>query len=535
MALLLMAMPVEAQKKRSKKKQKPINTLHYLGPYAGGGYSLLWHSIPETQLYGGGAGMLGLQYYLRTPKKRFTFSTSLEAMYLTSILGVKDFNIMGEYYYNDPMNQNLRMDYQLDFSNYRELQRQLSINMPILFGKEFKRSYFGAGLNIRANILGGYNTSALLTTSATDPELIDGLINMPNHNLTNFQQKSTGNLSFGLDVMAMAEVGIVLDDWMPQNSIEYTASDMFTKKGISYRLGLFAECGVLSINNNAHNQPLIHFNKGQLQDDGSTMVAHNDITDITHNSILASEQSIDKGLRSFVVGAKFTVLFQLNKAKYRTKKAKKKTTPTTTKTNKPVIVEETVPFLVFDAETNDAIVTPILVTNLTTNTQTTYTTNEEGEVDIPLKDNGSYVVQVGTPGYMGYHDTLPKTLPEVFQIAMQPIKKNAVIILENLFFDTNKTTIKNASTASMEELYNALKNNPDMKIMIIGHTDNVGTDAYNQQLSEGRAKSVRNEMVKRGIAPERMQWKGMGESQPITTNTTDEGRAKNRRVEIKIL
>ena len=87
----------------------------------------------------------------------------------------------------------------------------------------------------------------------------------------------------------------------------------------------------------------------------------------------------------------------------------------------------------------------------------------------------------------------------------------------------------------MEELYQALVDNPEMNILIIGHTDNVGTDTYNQKLSEGRAKSVRNEMVRRGIDPDRIEWKGMGESQPITTNDTEEGRATNRRVEIKIL
>ena len=454
-SLLMGAMPMEAQRKASKKKQKPINTLHYVGPYAGGAYSLLFHSIPETQLYGGGAGMVGAQYFLRTPKKRFTFSASLEAMYFTSITGGNDFTLTGQYFYNDPWNQDLIMDYQLDFSDYKELHRQLSLNLPILFGKEFKRSYFGVGTNIRANIMSGYNTSALLTTSAVDPEIIGSLQNMPTHNFTKFPQKSKGDISLGLDVMAMAEVGLILDEWMPQSSIEYASKDM-TQKSISYRLGLFAACGVLSINNNQHNQQLINVNN---------------ITDLQHNSLLAADRSIDNAVNSLVVGAKFSVLFQLNKAKYRTKKPKKKTTPTPKKTQTPVVEE---------------------------------------------------VVE----------DTIPA---EVFYIGEKTVEKNDVLILENLFFDHDKTTIKNASTQSMEELYQALVDNPEMNILSIGHTDNVGTDTYNQKLSEGRAKSVRNEMVRRGIDPDRIEWKGMGESQPITTNDTEEGRATNRRVEIKIL
>ena len=454
MALLMSAMPMQAQRKSSKKKQKPINTLHYVGPYVGGGYSLLFHSIPETQLYGLGAGMVGAQYFLRTPKKRFTFSASLEAMYLTSLTRVNDFTLTGQYFYNDPWHEDWAMDYQLDFSEYKELHRQLSLNVPILFGKEFKRSYFGLGANIRANIMSGYNTSAMLTTSALDPEIIGSLQDMPTHNFTNFSQKSQGEISLGIDVMAMAEVGLVLDEWMPQSSIEYETSDM-TKKSISYRLGLFAACGVLSINNNPHTTPLINTNN---------------ITDLSHNSILASSPSIDKAVNSFIVGAKFSLLFQLNKAKYRTKKPKKKTTPTPKKPE-PVIEE---------------------------------------------------IVE----------DSVPT---EVYQIGEKTLEKNDILILENLFFDHDKTTIKNASTQSMEDLYQALLNNPDMRILIIGHTDNVGSDAYNQKLSDGRAKSVRNEMIRRGISPDRMEWIGMGESQPITTNDTAEGRATNRRVEIKIL
>ena len=69
---------------------------------------------------------------------------------------------------------------------------------------------------------------------------------------------------------------------------------------------------------------------------------------------------------------------------------------------------------------------------------------------------------------------------------------------------------------------------------ITGHTDNVGSDRYNMKLSAGRAKAVYDEMVKRGIDPKRMTWKGKGEREPIDTNDTPEGRQENRRVEFRI-
>ena len=74
-----------------------------------------------------------------------------------------------------------------------------------------------------------------------------------------------------------------------------------------------------------------------------------------------------------------------------------------------------------------------------------------------------------------------------------------------------------------------------MSIRITGHTDNVGSDKANMTLSEGRAKAVRSEIIKRGIAAERIEAEGKGETEPIADNATEEGRAQNRRVEFTII
>ncbi|MCQ2342646.1 MAG: OmpA family protein [Paludibacteraceae bacterium] len=91
------------------------------------------------------------------------------------------------------------------------------------------------------------------------------------------------------------------------------------------------------------------------------------------------------------------------------------------------------------------------------------------------------------------------------------------------------------SEQSMTDLYEFLSHNPDIRIKIMGHTDSVGKDAANQKLSEGRANAVRDELIQRGIAADRLEAEGYGESRPIDTNDTDEGRQNNRRVEIEIL
>ena len=99
-------------------------------------------------------------------------------------------------------------------------------------------------------------------------------------------------------------------------------------------------------------------------------------------------------------------------------------------------------------------------------------------------------------------------------------------------FETGKSYIKPESQPVIDQLSAMLKQNPTLKISIEGHTDNVGGDIANQQLSESRAKSVMNALISKDIDVSRLKSKGWGQSKPIADNNTEEGRAKNRRVEI---
>lgn len=100
-------------------------------------------------------------------------------------------------------------------------------------------------------------------------------------------------------------------------------------------------------------------------------------------------------------------------------------------------------------------------------------------------------------------------------------------------FETGKSTIKAESQSIIDELYKMLSNNPTLKIIVEGHTDNVGNAASNKTLSEQRALSVKTELVNKGISSDRIKTVGYGQDKPIDDNSTDAGRAKNRRVEIK--
>jgi len=99
-------------------------------------------------------------------------------------------------------------------------------------------------------------------------------------------------------------------------------------------------------------------------------------------------------------------------------------------------------------------------------------------------------------------------------------------------FDFDKADIKPESQPIIEQIVKLLKNNPSVNLTVEGHTDNIGTPVYNKQLSEARAKSVVGALTVQGIEAQRLKAAGYGRDKPIADNSTDDGRAKNRRVEL---
>ena len=103
-----------------------------------------------------------------------------------------------------------------------------------------------------------------------------------------------------------------------------------------------------------------------------------------------------------------------------------------------------------------------------------------------------------------------------------------------MLFDFDKSNVKPEAGAILDRLATFMNENKASRVNLSGYTDNVGTEAYNQALSERRVNSVRDYVVKKGIENSRISGQGFGESKPIADNKTAEGRAKNRRVEIKV-
>lgn len=114
------------------------------------------------------------------------------------------------------------------------------------------------------------------------------------------------------------------------------------------------------------------------------------------------------------------------------------------------------------------------------------------------------------------------------------LEKGKKVVLKGVNFEFNKATLTNESETTLTMAFNALIANPDVQIEISGHTDNVGSQQYNQALSLKRAQAVKNWLVKKGIASNRMKTVGKGQNEPVASNETDEGRAENRRIEFYV-
>jgi len=144
-----------------------------------------------------------------------------------------------------------------------------------------------------------------------------------------------------------------------------------------------------------------------------------------------------------------------------------------------------------------------------------------------------YTIDASAVDYFPFHDTIIPA--QGFDgVVMQP-KEIKSFVLHNIYFATGKTRILDSSEPALNDLYRFLTLRPNQRIRIVGHTDDIGSDRSNQILSEGRCKEVKQEMIQRGILPERIEIEGRGERDPILPNTSEENRQLNRRVEIVLL
>ena len=141
------------------------------------------------------------------------------------------------------------------------------------------------------------------------------------------------------------------------------------------------------------------------------------------------------------------------------------------------------------------------------------------------------LVSCDTCGFYQYTALMEKRVDSVFT----DLKVNDVIKLDKIYFDQSKYDLRPESRDQLEKLYRTLRANPNLKIEIAGHTDNVGNARLNQYLSENRAKVIYTYLLRKDIASTRLRHRGYGSTKPVGPNDTEDHKSLNRRVEFVVL
>ena len=537
------------------------------------------------QLVGGPGVGLDLTYNLEYG--HFLFETGLDFRYLnsTSLYGFtaqqQELTTKADYYYL--------------FDRMRETRNLLQIGVPIMFGAQFSRYYFLLGAKVHYSLMAPYSQAGKYDVVVDDPALLEPY-GLGIHDLNG---QTNAPIKFRQpDLSLAAEFGIDLDEWLQKQPAEDQRNKKkvqpgqrlpFGREHIHYRVGLFAEYSVINANGTPKASP-VEFDGTEYVQRSNTMLAVNgnsklnnlfvgakfliqfevpgkkarpvppppayaiySVVDAVTNEPLpvAFVQTIGtesgkiamrdkqigpKGFRqkhalgSFTAEAKAdgyypaTQVFEIEKVG---------TTQYVTIAMKPLPIFRV---RVFNKETGQVVPATVQIhqADATEPVFSLATDSTSGSAKQRLEEGPQYTLRIAQMGYDSVEMVIAN-IGDSLNIALSPIKKGEVFIVHNLHFATNKTRILSSSEEALNDLYMYLARNPQVRIKIIGHTDNVGKDAANQKLSDGRANAVMKDLIERGIAADRIEAEGRGETQPIDTNDTEEGRQNNRRVEIEIL
>jgi len=165
------------------------------------------------------------------------------------------------------------------------------------------------------------------------------------------------------------------------------------------------------------------------------------------------------------------------------------------------------------------------------------TTNQYGKCSLLLPKGDKYDVRYESFGEQVSYKQIDVPVGESKLTFTYTLKYDTpkVYTLKNVFFDTGRSTLRKESSGSLDELVEVLKLKPRLIIEIAGHTDNVGSPESNLVLSKDRANAVRDYLILHGIGEKRITAKGYGDTQPVASNDTDDGRQENRRTEVRII
>ena len=587
-----LCLPMVAAPANKSSQQEQVSTVNSLGVYFLAGYDNMIKPASGLRNIGGPMGGLGFGYQLQHgtySRGAFLLNIGLEAQYGLNIRK-GSFDITKRVIVPS---EDLFYAYQ--FRNLTEKQRALDMALSVMAGGKFKGVFFLAGARLGYPLSAGYTIQSDVNRTVYDAKAIDYYTDMPNHSLSSGLVKGEGRMAHRFAPQLSFEAGY--DFHKPSAEKKDTKGRGRKKAPKTFKdyahcqLSAFVNIGLMDYKpEQSHN--LVGFDNTSVTDICSTSEAAEFASARTvpiyagvkfallfelpdHKKQKKQDQPNpyivtyvqDEATGKHLSGATVTTqAVPVGKIK---KKPVVKTTDSkygrVTKTYAPgdylisavckgYIPQE--PFRFTHGEENDTVRIALypqrplrsqVIDARTGRPVTAQVTVMVESGDTIIKSTLDSAVQVLSlmvddrkhfsvcASAEGYRDTCVNVTDIAENIVrLEPIQVRR-FVLKNMFFATDKTKILSSSEPALQELYKLLSDNPDIRIRIIGHTDDVGKDDYNQRLSEGRSKSVKQEMVNRGIKPERIETAGHGEKDPIVPNDSDEHRQMNRRVEIEII
>lgn len=198
--------------------------------------------------------------------------------------------------------------------------------------------------------------------------------------------------------------------------------------------------------------------------------------------------------------------------------------------------------VVTDRQTGKPLAADIELVDINTNEPESVVVSDSvtGDYLIVLTQGSEYALYVSKKGYLFQslnfnYSEVKDFEPIMLDIQLDRAAAGSVSVLKNVFFDTDRYDLKEKSKTELHKVIRFLQDNPEIRVEIGGHTDNVGSDPYNRQLSERRAQAVFAYLSDNGVDPARLRTKGYGPDRPVGDNATEDGRQLNRRIEFRIL
>ena len=579
----------------ARKKQQPERpaSAHYVGPYLMAGYDNMFKSDSHLRNIGGPMGGIGAAYRYRYgtfSKGAFLLNAGVEAQYGMNIRK-GTFGLTRRVLY--PSNE-MFLAYQ--FRDLKETQTALDVSLSLMAGGSYQNLFVLAGVRLGYPVMASYSVRSDVDRVILDARGIDDYTQMPQHLLGSDLVNGNGSLAKRFCPFVALEVGYDFFKPSVQQPAAKGRNQQPPKRTFKdyahWQLSAFANVGVSDYKPVA-SEPLVTFDgatsvsqlqstshaaefaaartipfivglkcalmfelpgkRPAVQKESNPYIVtyvRDEVTDLPVTGATVTTRSAVKGKKKkkpvvrttdeiagcvaktyapgkYLVSAKADGYFPSKQIAFN-HEDRDDTIRIALYPQKPLRSQ------VIDAKTQRAVTAHVTVFTEKGDTVISGRVDSiETVLSTLVDDRQRYYACVTAEGY---RDTCANftQISEVLVIRLEPIQVKR-FVLQNMFFATDKTDILPTSDAALQELYTLLNDNPDIRIRIIGHTDDVGKDDYNLRLSRGRSESVKKEMVKRGIASERIETAGRGELDPIVPNDSDEHRQMNRRVEIEIL